>query len=761
MAKEKPAQNLGGRFGLLVALIALAVVSAVAFGRIFQGTGTSARLGLAAGMAVLLAGAVQRRPVLLAVVVSAAGLALAIGVLVFPETTKWGLPTGATLRATAAAFRAVSRTAAAEVAPAVPLPPLLLAGLTAVWTAGFAQHTLAVRARSPFLAVLPPAALLGFTSLIVGDGARPFYVLAFLLAALAVLFADALRRVGQWGPLVVWRARRRFRVGAPGAVRGARRVAGACLGVALFTPWLLPGFKSPGMVSVQGDTNPTRVSIDPIVDIRPRLLLNPPVQVFTVHSDYPSYWRFLALDRFTGHLWNASPPHTSAVTPGSNATAFLGDDSQVIDPAHLVHQSFQFDRLTQPWLPAAFQPVSFSGTDERVEFDPTSSLLLAPNGASRGFSYQLTSVAESPSPADLEALGNFAGSPGATRDTQLPSDLPEEIAGIAHRLSDGQSSTYRKVVAIQNYLLTFRYDDHVRAGHGSSDILNFLKKSRAGYCEQFAGTMAVLLRALGIPARVAVGFTPGSFDPVGQLYRVTTQNAHAWVEVRFPRYGWLAFEPTPGRVNPEASKYDFPPPAGGINGDGPRCLLGKGPDGCAGLGTGPVRPDPSPTSSSPSTSPPPRHIRPGGETGGQVKRGPGSGSRAVAGGVALAGIALIGVVAGKPARRRLMVARATEPKERVLAAYRAFALRAADLGLARRAPETLPEYGRRLVGRMAIELDVLTGLAGMAAYSELPPSAGQAREAVAAARRAARGLARGTTIATRVIGAFRVSRVPG
>src|SRR5206468_95525 len=102
------------------------------------------------------------------------------------------------------------------------------------------------------------------------------------------------------------------------------------------------------------------------------------------------------------------------------------------------------------------------------------------------------------------------------------------------RVTDGQPTAYRKIMAIQRYLLdNFTYSLRVTPGHDINHILYFLTRSKRGYCEQFAGSMAVLLRALGIPARVAVGFTPGSYDPKQGVYHVTGQNAHAWVETLF------------------------------------------------------------------------------------------------------------------------------------------------------------------------------------------------------------------------------------
>src|SRR4029077_19255830 len=130
--------------------------------------------------------------------------------------------------------------------------PLMLAGLTAVWIAAFASHAPAVRARSPFLALLPPVSLMAFSGIGVDDGVRPAYVVLFLASAFGVLFADSLRRVAQWGPVTLWHGRGRLRVGSITTTRAARRVAVACLGIAAFAPWLLPGFRHGGLLQING-----------------------------------------------------------------------------------------------------------------------------------------------------------------------------------------------------------------------------------------------------------------------------------------------------------------------------------------------------------------------------------------------------------------------------------------------------------------------------------------------------------------------------
>src|SRR3989442_8634752 len=159
MATEQTTEKAqGSRLVLLVALLALAVDAAAAFGRVFQGSRPGLRLGLAAGVAILLAVSLERRHILLAALASAAGMIVAVGLLVFPHTLWFGLPTAATLRAAGRAWSLIGDTARTEVAPARPLGPLFLAGLTAVWAASLSPHALAVPVPSSLLSLLPSAA---------------------------------------------------------------------------------------------------------------------------------------------------------------------------------------------------------------------------------------------------------------------------------------------------------------------------------------------------------------------------------------------------------------------------------------------------------------------------------------------------------------------------------------------------------------------------------------------------------------------------
>lgn len=769
MAVERERKAPGGRLPLLIALLALQVSATAAFARVLQGRVTALELVGAAAASLAIAVALERRSVFLAIGVSAAALLVVAGLMVFRDTTRLLLPTLDTLRAIRDAFGSVGQTAAVEPAPAAPLPPFVLAALTGVWAASFSGHALAARARSPFLALVPAAALIGFTSLVVQDGARPPYVIPFLGSALAVLFADGLWRVGQWGPITMWHGKSRF--GVRTSTRGARRVGLVCLAIALFAPGLLPGFRSPGLYDLQGKDIPSRVSLNPIVDIRFQLISNPDVQVFTVQTSPtspPTYWRIMADDVFNGRQWlPAAPPGSEGPPLGPGRVSLPAPSVPDGVTTTTVAQRFRFDRFYQPQLPVAFQPTELNVASEPIRYDLSTGVLFDQQGTHPGFTYDVLSTIVQPTPQQLdEALP--ASGPMLKAETQLPR-IPAPIVRLAHDLTDNQPTVYRKVLAIQNYFRQFEYSLNVPPGHGINEMLRFLE-IRKGYCEQFAGTMAVMLRALGIPARVAVGYTRGTAVGDTGLWQVNARDAHAWVEVLFPRYGWLAFEPTPGNWS-GVSSYDFPPASfisvGGVN-------LGNA-DQCVGLSrvgrNGFVLGDPCQsgvTNSGKGTGQggglnPPSRTRPFNPSAG-VRGGGTADSRApwlwiLIALASLVGLLLLLVPAVKLGRRRLGVIRARDATGRVLAAYQVLAGQAGDVGLGRLPAETMWEYRSRLKQRVATldgDLDRLTGLATTAAYGHGDLTRSEADQAMRSARSASHAIRRSAGPLRRVTGWFRV-----
>ncbi|RLK62178.1 transglutaminaseTgpA domain-containing protein [Actinokineospora cianjurensis] len=124
--------------------------------------------------------------------------------------------------------------------------------------------------------------------------------------------------------------------------------------------------------------------------------------------------------------------------------------------------------------------------------------------------------------------------------------IDAEVVTLAKLLTDNQQSVFDKTIALQKYFATtngFQYKTQTALTSDENALKEFLFNSKVGYCEQYASAMAILARAAGIPSRVAIGYTAGFLS--GDYRSITTQDAHAWVEVFFPGQGWVTFDPTP------------------------------------------------------------------------------------------------------------------------------------------------------------------------------------------------------------------------
>jgi transglutaminase-like putative cysteine protease len=331
-------------------------------------------------------------------------------------------------------------------------------------------------------------------------------------------------------------------------------VAGAAVGPQL------PGSGSGGLASLDGlsDEEQTRVVISPLVDIQSRLVDQSNLQVFTVQTDegagaQGAYWRLTALDDFDGSIWRSS-------YETDDASSELPRSVPPDVTTRTMTQTITVQSLAQIWLPAAYEPMSVDTGDTEVDYDPASSTLIVDREAesSDGLTYTVTSEIPTWTPEQLRQA-SLRDLPGdiAERYLALPEDVSDgRIAELARRLSRAAATPYDKAIALQSHLRNFEYTLDVQPGHGDNALEAFLFENRRGYCEQFAGAFAAMARSIDIPSRVVVGFTKGIQDPNEPgLYRVNGEHAHAWVELYFPGYGWVTFDPTPTRGPPGASDW--------------------------------------------------------------------------------------------------------------------------------------------------------------------------------------------------------------
>jgi len=757
------------RFLGLAAVAGLSVATALAFGRVFTGRQATLELVAAALASVAIAALFERRGLLLATLASLVGLALAITWIVVPQTAWYGLPSIHTLRAIGRSLEFVGQQARVRVAPTPPLPPLMLAAVTAVWTAAFSSHALAIRAGSPLLAILPPIALVGFADTVLEDGARPVYAIILLAAALAVVFADGLRRVRQWGP--VWSGSRTRRLGT--SVRGSRSVALAVIAAAVLVPGLLPGFRSGPLVdfSTSGDEG---AGLDPFISIHAQLTDDEPVRdLFEVRTPDPQYLRMYTLDEFDGEGWRSSDP-TGSDGQTLTVPTVLPQPSSYAPPPDSQTQPYTFTVLTDfdasHALPMAQTPEQITAGDlGDVTWDPARGQAFLDGGLDAGLEYTVRSRVVVPTADQLERVHNLT-SLQYGQWTRLPGEdvLDPRIEQLAKAWTADAASDYEKVLAIQQHFHSdgFQYSTDVDVADDPDALLTFLTQTKAGFCQQYATAMAVLVRELGLPARVAVGYQSGTLQDDGR-YLVQSDDAHAWVEVYFEGYGWLQFEPTPGHgTHPNADPGTYLNPAkGSTNPDG----TSTDPGNNAGVGGA------NGTDCEAAATARERQLC---QIENRPQRGPGDfvplptvGTTQTDGsgysvpyrwiflGLLIAlGVLLIVVPIAKSVWRRRLLRRSREPREHVLAAYRVFDGEAADLGLGRRDGETLDEHRARLAAAIAFtdgHLGRLTTQATRAAYAAQAPTPEEAKASVEDAHRAIRELRKDAGLIRRIVGTYR------
>jgi transglutaminase-like putative cysteine protease len=298
--------------------------------------------------------------------------------------------------------------------------------------------------------------------------------------------------------------------------------------------------------------------------------------VLEVRAGRPEYWKAEDLDLFGGRGWvlgdvpgTEDPSGTisraararwtqtiqvtvrNMVTTQVIAAGWAGPPSQLIKPFVAGQSPGTWSATGQlgpgdSYTIRAYSPhpsdaeLAGAGTAYPAALLPGYLTIYVPGGAQ--LPGQIQQVVFAPfGSSRAAAYGPASADPGPVlRDSPYGSAY-----ALALRLRRGAAGPLAYLRAVQGYLARgFTYDEN--PSPSAYPLESFLFKTRAGYCQQFAGTMALLLRMGGVPARVAAGFTPGSYDTVTRRWLVSDLDAHAWVEAWFPSYGWVRFDPTPG-----------------------------------------------------------------------------------------------------------------------------------------------------------------------------------------------------------------------
>jgi transglutaminase-like putative cysteine protease len=272
------------------------------------------------------------------------------------------------------------------------------------------------------------------------------------------------------------------------------------------------------------------------------------------------YWRSLTYDSYTGSGWISSDTKVLSYNAGDQPVSSSIPDHRVVE------QKVHF--LQTPGG-ALYHTGKLVTVDEAYQIAWRLPLETGPDmfGASTTKAdYTVKSLLPVVSQDELRLAGTDYPDWVKARYLTLPSGIPARVINLASTLTSSQQSPYDKAFAVQSYLRTYTYTLDIPAPPAGKDVADyFLFDLKKGYCDYYATAMVVLVRAAGIPARFVTGFASGRYDTSQHQYIVSEAEAHSWVEVYFPKYGWVEFEPTAGRpavLLPEHSALSGQTPAG-------------------------------------------------------------------------------------------------------------------------------------------------------------------------------------------------------
>jgi transglutaminase-like putative cysteine protease len=329
---------------------------------------------------------------------------------------------------------------------------------------------------------------------------------------------------------------------------GAASLATIVIAVAIFP--ILPRVRSGALLSggfggglaLSGFSD--RVTLGDIGRIR----LDPStaLRVDTLEGSAPrpedAYWRGLALDHFDGRGWSVTPDSREFVIGSSEVGVAVGFATQGL---RLVQRLVR-EPVMSGVLFSAGRVLRVRGAVGRVERDANGGLYAFPTAGER-IAYVATSAVELPSESMLEADQAEVPRGSGGRFLQLPT-LSERVGAMAREVSAGLDTDAERVRAIERHLRQAgRYTDSPPA-HGSegfSPVESFLLDRTEGHCEYFASAMVVLLRSIGIPARIVNGFAGGEPNGILGFTELRQSDAHTWVEVHYADAGWVRYDPTP------------------------------------------------------------------------------------------------------------------------------------------------------------------------------------------------------------------------
>ncbi len=270
------------------------------------------------------------------------------------------------------------------------------------------------------------------------------------------------------------------------------------------------------------------------------------------------YLRGMAYDRYDGKSWTTRLSHRRALVESPAGTFSVRHiSSRSPRPVgQIIRQTILLEALDTAVLFAAPYPESISGQFLAIQSDPTGAIYL-PFPTSSRIEYTVHSRLTPVAPADLQSQPAVYTEVFKQHFLQLP-ESSERLGGLAKEITQSTTSAYEKAQAVEAYLTrNYRYSLDIPSSMQVNPLEEFLFERKTGYCEHYATAMVMLLRAVGVPARLVTGFLATEWNEYGNYYLVRQRDAHAWVEVHLPNSGWVTMDPTPAVSEPAGDSQWF------------------------------------------------------------------------------------------------------------------------------------------------------------------------------------------------------------
>jgi hypothetical protein len=280
------------------------------------------------------------------------------------------------------------------------------------------------------------------------------------------------------------------------------------------------------------------------------------------------HWRGIALTTFDGKRWYNEPHNPATLTPSPEGWFHL--DSGEAN-RRTIGKQIHYKVLLEPIASTALFFVNHADSvrgrfnseagsslmSQRRSYllvDSTGSVFNPYHNFAR-MEYEARSVLPTPPPAALRQAGSDYSASMRETYLQLPT-LDPRIPELAKQITARAQNPYDKAAALEGYLRAhYGYTLDLTGSPPADPLAYFLFQKRAGHCEYFAAAMTAMLRSIGIPARYVNGFLTGEYNDVGGDFIVRASDAHSWVEVFFPSYGWMTFDPTPSANDPPPGMF--------------------------------------------------------------------------------------------------------------------------------------------------------------------------------------------------------------